>query len=92
MSRILFRPHRGGLDQAMAECVEFHSAEALLDYICDQYRKYFNGYVNMRSFKLEAYGYDARINWDTFIVLDPNGIPFGWCAFNEDAQKEWKHE
>lgn len=90
--RVLFRPHRGGLDQAMAECKEFHSAVELIEYVCDEYQKLFNGYAKFCNFHLEYYGFDYRIKWDTFVILDPVGVPFGWCAFNEDAQKEWKHE
>lgn len=92
MSRVLYRPVRGGLDQAMAECREFTSPVEMLTFIRDQYNSYFHKEVTLKEFSIHYYCFDDRINWQTFIICDPEGHPDGWCAFNEDAKKEWKYE
>lgn len=61
-----YRPHRGSLSAAMAECVELPATKKALD-------TYLNGYepIVPGSVFVEAYsGPDERIGWpETFIVL-----------------------
>lgn len=59
----LFRPHRGGLAESMAECVEVNSLEDIRQAVLVR------GELSARP-----YGYDARIDWDTYIITDGIGV------------------
>lgn len=66
----VFRPQRGGLSESMDEQVTFESMAGLrfvLDKFC-----YGPGQV-----KVEPYGFDKRIGWDTHIVtVDGRAVGF----------------
>ena len=59
MTTFRFRPQRGGLEESMKEVKTFDSKLELAKHlgVC-----YF-------SVEAEAYGYDPRIEWNTWIVL-----------------------
>lgn len=59
---LLFRFHRGGLDESMATIVEIKSSDDLLKTIL------LNWDITFIGLQLEPYGYDHRIGWDTYIV------------------------
>ena len=70
---IIFRPHRGGLAEAMAEAKEFNSLKDMLEYIVDSHNNGFPGNyfkINIRDLHIEYYGEnDERVGWhDLFIV------------------------
>lgn len=68
--KMKFRPQRGGLSAVMKEMVELdNSYSALEEYL----RK--SGWDG--KIRVEPYGYDKRINWDTYIVL-VNDSPVGF--------------
>ena len=72
----LYRPHRGGLDEAMAEVVEVSGRQELVDHL----RKVWMSEVNESgsNVAVENYGsIDNRIGWDTHIVL-VDGNPYGF--------------
>lgn len=56
----LYRPHRGSLAAAMAE-VEPCSSREQLEAICER--------AGVTFMWLKPYGFDSRIDWDTYIVL-----------------------
>ena len=68
---IQVRPVRGGLDEAMAQVKDFESLSDYADHIYNEHNWMFrNGKgVNKELFTTEPYGYDDRINWDTWIIL-----------------------
>ena len=72
MLRIMYRPHRRGFDESMAEAKKFNAMGALKDYL---------GFGSV-----EYYDRDDRITpgVDTFIVLDTHGDPLGFCWFIEE--------
>lgn len=99
MSRVLFRPIRGGLRESMQEVKEFDSLHSLLDYLVISSIGVGKGNFSHEDLYVSYYGFDTRIKWDTFIItsLHFGGEKFdcpqavcGYCAFNDDAQKEWK--
>lgn len=53
----LFRPHRGTLADSMADAVPVHSWHDIA---------FLTGFTVSA---IEPYGFDARIGWDTYIVL-----------------------
>lgn len=70
LNKILFRPVRGGLDEALCAVVAFDDTFQLVDYIFSTY----NAVPHLRY-----YGFDERISWNTYIVLNrDNGLPLGY--------------
>lgn len=59
---LLFRFHRGSLDESMQTVIEIWSYEHLLSHI----RKHWDPPIS--SLKIEPYCLDERIDWDTHIV------------------------
>lgn len=78
-SVIKYRPHRGSLQEAMAEVVTLPANyTSLLEHV----RKTWSDYQNVESVNVTPYCYDERIDWNTFIVLarfaDKSTIPVGF--------------
>jgi len=59
-----YRPHRRTLDEAMAEKIGLNSYEELLQHL----RKTEEGIWTESDVKIEPYGYDSRIHWNTHMV------------------------
>ena len=62
--KILYRPHRYTLDEAMAEVQEFKSIKEMCEYLVRQYESAFN----VSNVYISYYGYDDRIDWETYVV------------------------
>ena len=64
-----FREHRGHLYDSMQTLVEVADRKALVEHI----NKLYQGYppVTEETLRIEPYGRDDRINWDTYIVTLP---------------------
>ena len=74
---VLFRPHRGGLAEAMAEVKTFRLREELIAFLNEDLAHY-SRKIDEDKFKIEPYGFDKRIGWDTYIVsMDGYGV-FGF--------------
>ena len=61
--KIIFRPQRGGLSEAMEEAKEFDSISEMKSYCVAECGKAFNE----NEITIEYYCYDERIDWETFI-------------------------
>ena len=73
----LFRPQRGGLAEAMAEVMVFRSRTELISFLNEDLAQY-SLKIDEDKFRIEPYGYDERIGWDTYIVsMDDYGV-FGF--------------
>lgn len=60
---IKYRPHRGGLDEAMKECKEFSDIAEMLKHIEISQ----NGYIDRRDIVIDkSYGEDERIGWKSW--------------------------
>ena len=93
MSKILYRPHRGGLDDAMRELREFNSIEEMLDYVYKE--ELFGDEKSIEDIVYEEYGSDSsdyRIGWKTTYIVcskDRKGFPRGGCGwFTTNLSKE----
>ena len=77
---VLFRPHRGGLAEAMAEVRSFKSRAELISFLNENLKQNFlrPGTIEEADFKIEPYGYDERIGWDTYIVHEEGYGVFGF--------------
>ena len=64
----LFRPHRELLSESMDDVAELEMA-SLIIRIVDQF--------GAGAVEVKPYGYDSRINWETYIVLH-NGRAVGF--------------
>ena len=67
--KILYRPHCGGLAEAMAKVKEFNTLKECFEYIVENTETW----NNKKPFVLEDisihyYGYDGRIEWETWVV------------------------
>ena len=73
---LMFRPHRGSLDDSMSDIVELPDMDALIQMIEEYLSPYKHGLViNRDTVKVEKYYYDERIKWDTHIVsLENYGV------------------
>ena len=72
--RVLFRPVRGGLKQAMSEVISISSLEEIRGfYMPDDPIFHIKG-----KLKVRYYCFDSRINWDTWLVLDGQGRAVGY--------------
>lgn len=94
--RILYRPQRGTLAEAMAEVKEFSSVKEMLEYLAEDHEKAFD----ISDVYISYYCYDERIEWETYIVMvtryyeedylkeyqSPQAI--GFCTFIERSKNE----
>ena len=79
---LLFRFHRGGLDESMETVVEINSYSHLTELVSSEWD------IPISVIYFERYIYDHRINWDTYIVsvfLNGLKVPIGY--FNRDPTK-----
>lgn len=92
--KILYRPQKGTLDEAMAEVQEFKSIKEMCKDLVRQHRSAFV----VSDVYISYYGYDDRIDWDTYVVAvgrysdenymekyhRPQGIGFCTMKFNRE--------
>ena len=75
-----FRPHALGLTvyEAMEAATEVDSIASLLMILKPGWERY-PGFENIAEDRIvmEPYGYDARIGWDTYVVMLDN-MPVGF--------------
>ena len=62
--RVLYRPQRGTLAEAMAEVKKFSSIKEMIEYLVQDNKKAFS----VSDVYISYYCYDDRIDWETFIV------------------------
>lgn len=55
---MLFRYHRGSLDESMKTIVQINSVHELCELLN----------VDEKDLKCEPYGYDERIGWDAYVI------------------------
>lgn len=60
-----YRDHKGSLSDSMANVQEFETFYDLKEYLEYSWNQY---YKEVAEIKIEPYGYDQRIGWDTHIV------------------------
>lgn len=65
---LLFRFHRGGLDDSLKTVVEVDSLESLISIISKDWEEWILEPLELDIIKIDPYVYDHRINWDTHIV------------------------
>lgn len=66
-----YRPHRRLLSEAMDEVVEVAGRAGLVAHLADDFAAW--GYqLDEADVKVEPYGHDDRIGWDTHIVTIRN--------------------
>ena len=94
--KVLYRPQRGSLDDAMAEVKEFSSVKEMLEYLVKDHNRAFR----INEIQISYYGRDDRIDWETYLVAVeryfeedylleyhcPQAI--GFCTFKEGVQNE----
>jgi hypothetical protein len=64
---VLFREHRGSLEESMATVTELESWTALVEYVIALVKPYRE--TTKDDVLLKWYGYDERVNWNTTLVL-----------------------
>jgi hypothetical protein len=89
--KILYRPQRGGLAEAMKEVKKFSSVKEMTEYLVEYHGNAFDA----SDVYISYYGYDERIGWETYIVtvsryydedyLEKYHCPqaIGFCTFVE---------
>ena len=76
--KVIYRPHRGGLSEAMEDKQEFETIYELLDWLVEEHMNAFK----KEQVHLTYYGYDHRIDWETFLVTVD-------CYHNHDNKMEY---
>ena len=74
---MLFREHRGLLADSMETVTEVADLDALLAHIRKIFQPYGPTFLDA-EIRIEPYGRDNRINWDTYIVILPEYGPIGF--------------
>ena len=74
---MLFRKHRGSLDDAMITCIPVKTKKDIADYCSDKLITF-----DPELIKVKYYCYDDRIQWDTYIVIYPDYGPLGFTNGN----------
>lgn len=68
----LVREHRGGLSESMATAQAVRDKAELVEIIR---RGHYGAAVQPDQVHIEPYGYDDRINWDTYLItVDGYGV------------------
>ena len=80
---IKYRPHRGGLQESMAEMQEFETVDEMKQFIADEYNKYpAGGRITSDDVSWsEDHGLDPRIGWEHWryvILKNPKGVEWVW--------------
>jgi hypothetical protein len=67
---VLYRPHRGSLADSMREVVEVNDFPQLVRHMRREVESWYpeDQLPTEESTKLEPYGFDRRIGWETFLV------------------------
>ena len=71
--KFLYRPHRGGLEEAMKEVVELSSWQALVEHVKQMWPVKDDGSNLVVKWAI----FDDRIEWDTYMVTVDGNI-IGW--------------
>lgn len=84
---VLFRFHRGTLDESMETVEEVDAFEDLLLLVAH------NMDLELVSLSYKPYGYDHRIDWDTQIVMARfKGFDAAWPVGFLNKDPKWKEE
>lgn len=67
-----FRVHSGSLENSMKSCTEVKDRAELVSYL--KSRSSLWNSVKEESINCEFYGFDERINWNTYILTDEHGV------------------
>jgi len=75
----LYRPHRGSLNDSLTEVVEVNDFPQLVRHMRREVERWYpiDQLPTLENTKLEHYGYDERIGWDTYLVT-VNGQAWGY--------------
>jgi hypothetical protein len=70
MSAVLYRPHRGSLNDSLTEVVEVNNFAQLVRHMRREVESWYpkDKLPTVENTKLEPYAYDPRIGWDTYLV------------------------
>lgn len=63
-----YRDHKGGLAESLETTQEFTDKDALLEYLQKTLDQFCKTGLDLREIKIEPYGFDERIGWDSHIV------------------------
>ena len=66
---IQVRPVCGGLAEAMEQIKEYETLNDFVDYMTKKLIMFRHMKIDKELFTTKPYGYDHRINWDTWIIL-----------------------
>lgn len=76
-----FRFHRELLADSMKTVVEFETRQELLDLLNRDLAQWSVDPMEMKDLRIEEYGYDKRIDWETFIVTADPKLKLGVFGF-----------
>lgn len=66
---VMYRPHRGGLAEAMLESKEFNTVEDMLDWICIEHNYKVPWFqITPGEIHISDYGDDERVKWHNCFI------------------------
>jgi hypothetical protein len=87
--QVLYRPHRGSLNDSLREVVEVNDFPQLVRHMRREVESWYpeDELPTEANTKLEPYCYDPRIGWDTYLVT-VNGSAWGYTngPLTQDSQ------
>lgn len=66
--KVLYRPQRGRLAEAMAEVKEFSSVDEMFKYLVKEHSIEGREAFEIDEIYISDYGYDHRIDWKTYLI------------------------
>lgn len=94
MKKYFYRPHCGGLKEAMDEHRFFDSMEKMVNYVIDDWNSWAAEHITIDDVSIKLYSEkpDRRIGWNyTFIILVQGcGHAFFTDSYDEDWEDVYK--
>jgi hypothetical protein len=90
--KVIYRPLCGGLAEAMGKVKQFNSIKEMFEFLVEEHNHAFE----ISNLYISYYGYDNRIDWDTYIITTSRyasedyikkGYPpqaAGYCTFKSE--------
>ena len=66
---IQVRPVCGGLAESMNQIIEYETMDDFAEYVTKELSMFSHMKVYKDKFTTKPYGYDARTDWDTWMIL-----------------------
>ena len=87
---VIYRPHRGGLREAMEEVNRFSNIDEMLSHIVKKHNEYSVKQITKEDIFFQLYDKDPdnRIGWNNTYIILIGSYPHGF--FTDDYDENWE--